>query len=107
MDDLKEKPKLDVDTVRQRHLAAAEFVDAWRIVPRALVAGYGYLVWEVVQWFMALPDPTMSHTALVSTVVGSGAIVIGMYQNSGRKWNGFTYWKKPKGETTKDESASE
>jgi len=110
--------KTDVDVVRRRHLAIAEAVDAWRVIPRLLVAFYGVLFYEVIKWYMALephlpkevlpliekmtPEqiqalmiqaPTTQHTALVTAVVGISAAFFGLYTNSGKKWNGFTPWK--------------
>lgn len=67
-------------------LRAAEAFDAWRSVPRALVAGYGALVWRVSEWFMQLPDPTATQSAFVSVVWGAAAGVFGLYVSTGRKW---------------------
>lgn len=55
----------------------------WRIVPRLMVAGYGWLMWRVSDWFMALPEPTGTQAAFVSTLVGASAAVFGLYVNSG------------------------
>jgi len=102
----------DIDLWRKGQLAVAEFVDAWRIVPRLLVAGYGYVVYTVIMWYKELKPymlegcqsdvvkdcivqaPTTQHAALVTAVVGMAAVVFGLYANSGKKWNGFTYWNK-------------
>ena len=118
----------DIDSWRKGHLAIAEWIDAWRVIPRLLVAGYGYLVWMVVHWYMnlkpALIDkcdvellgqtciteaPSTQHAALVTAVVGMAAVVIGLYVNSGRKWNGFTKWngEAPKTEGVLLEQGSE
>lgn len=69
-------------------LTVAEMVDAFRIIPRVVLVLYGLLVYTVVYWFMGLPIPTTQHTALVTTVVGMAAVVIGLYNNSGRSWGG-------------------
>lgn len=68
-------------------MSAAEIIDAFRGIPRVLVAGYAFLVWKVVDWFMNLPDPTTEHTFLVSTVIGGAAAVFGLYVNSGSGWD--------------------
>lgn len=111
--------KTDVDTVRRRHLAIAEAVDAWRLMPRLLVFAYAWLLVKVVTWYMHLephlpkevlprvaeltPEqiqvlliqaPTTQHAALVTAVVGIAAAIFGLYSSSGKKWNGFTNWKK-------------
>lgn len=103
----------DIDTWRKGHMAVAEWVDAWRIVPRVIVAGYGYVLWHVVKWYMSLEPhiiencniellkevcvvqaPSTQHAALVTALVGISAAVFGLYANSGKKWNGFTNWGK-------------
>jgi hypothetical protein len=43
------------------------------------------MFYEVVQWFMALPDPNNAQAGLVSVVVGAGAAWFGLYVNSGDK----------------------
>ena len=106
----------DIDTYRKAHLAVAELVDAWRVVPRLLVGGYSYLIFVVVKWYMSLEPrmiedcmslvvteciyqaPTTQHAALVTAVVGIAAVVFGVYANSSRKWNGFTFWNYSKPE---------
>jgi len=110
----------DIDAWRRAHLAIAEWLDAWRIIPRAVIAGYTFLMWYVIQWYMKLTPyiiedcdaesfgsicvvlaPTTQHAALVSTVVGIAAAVFGLYAGSGKKWNGFTEWKKKPGSAEK------
>ena len=68
-------------------MSAAEVVDAFRGIPRLLVAGYAYLVWNTVNWFMDLPEPTSQHTFLISTIIGGAAAVFGLYVNSGSGWD--------------------
>ena len=100
----------NIDTWRRIHLAVAEWVDAWRVIPRILIAAYSYLVWFTITWYMALKPymledcivqdmanciiaaPSTQHAALVTAVVGVSAAVFGLYSNSGKKWNGFTKW---------------
>jgi hypothetical protein len=57
----------------------AKTVDAWRIFPRAFVAVYIYLLYEVVMWFMTLPEPNLEQAGLVSILVGAMAAVFGIY----------------------------
>lgn len=63
----------------------ADAFDRWRIVPRGLVGMFCYLLYYVCMWFMGLPDPTMTQAGFVSTVVGSGAAIFGLYTSSGKK----------------------
>lgn len=67
-------------------LGYAEVIDAWRIIPRIILLFYGLMVWDVVTWYMALATPTTTQMGLVTTIVGTAALVIGLYNNSGRKW---------------------
>ena len=43
---------------------------------------YIYLLYEVTNWFMALPSPGAEQAGLVSVVVGAGAAWFGLYVNS-------------------------
>ena len=106
----------EIDTWRKGHLAVAEWVDAWRLIPRMLVGGYAFMMYKVVSWYMNLkPEliencnvellkevcvvmaPSTQHAALVTAVVGIGAAVFGLYASSGKKWNGFTKWGNGEG----------
>lgn len=104
---------MNIDKFRQIHLSIAEALDAWRIIPRALVGLYCYMLYKIVEWYMDLEPymlngcksqtvldcivqaPTSQHAALVTAVVGISAAVFGLYASTGKKWNGFTFWKKP------------
>ena len=110
---------MNIDKIRQIHLAMAEALDAWRIIPRTLVALYCYMLYKIIEWYMTLQPyvidkcvsqnmidciaqaPTTQHAALVTAVVGISAAVFGLYASTGKKWNGFTFWKK------KEEKADE
>jgi len=110
---------MDIDRFRQIHLALAEMLDAWRIVPRALVGLYCWMLYKVVMWYMALEPhlidkcvsqntldcivqaPTTQHAALVTAVVGISAAVFGLYTSTGKKWNGFTFWGNKKEDAPK------
>lgn len=69
-----------------RHLQIAEALDAYRVVPRVWLLGYGLMLYRVTEWFMGLPDPSGPQAALVSTVWGAGAVITGFYVNTGRRW---------------------
>lgn len=100
-----------INKVRMWHLAIGEWVDAWRVIPRVIVAGYAYILYRVVEWYMTLEPyviekctssvvadcivqaPTTQHTALVTAVVSMAAVVFGFYVNGGRKWSeGVKLW---------------
>jgi len=110
-----------VNKFRTVHLAMAEAIDAWRLLPRFLVLGYSWLLVKVVLWFMSLKPvvisgcnvaelaakcmydmPTTQHAALVTAVVGISAAIFAFYTNSGRKWNeGVMKWEAVDGTVKK------
>lgn len=65
------------------HLAKA--VDSWRIFPRIFISTYIFLLYKVVVWYMALPNPTIEQSGLVSIVVGAGAAWFGLYTGTSKK----------------------
>ena len=69
----------------QRWVDLAHAVDQWRIFPRIFISTYIYLLYKVVTWYMALPNPTMEQSGLVSIVVGAGAAWFGLYTGSSKK----------------------
>ena len=73
-------------SVKYYLMNTAHVLDVFRVIPRIMVAGYGYLVWDSFQWFQSLPVPTIEHSILISTIVGGAAAVFGLYVNSGAKW---------------------
>ena len=63
----------------QKVIFIAQAIDSWRIFPRIFVVVYIYLMYESVIWFMALPEPNLEQSALVSVVVGAMGVVFGVY----------------------------
>ncbi len=63
----------------QKVIFIAQAIDSWRIFPRIFVVVYIYLMYESVIWFMALPEPNIEQSALVSVVVGAMGVVFGVY----------------------------
>ena len=57
--------------------------DRLRLFPRAFISVYIYLLYDVCQWFMLLPDPNTQQAGLVSVIVGAGAAWFGLYVSSG------------------------
>ena len=62
----------------------ADRVNSWRIIPRVLMALYGYMAFEVAMWFMGLEAPTTPQVTFVSTIWGAAAMWFGFYVNSGK-----------------------
>jgi len=69
----------------QKWVNLAHAVGQWRIFPRVFISTYIYLLYKVVTWYMALPNPTMEQSGLVSIVVGAGAAWFGLYTGSSKK----------------------
>ena len=69
----------------QKFIFVAQAIDAWRIIPRAFLAVYMYLLYFTTFWFMGLEDPSFEQSGLISIVVGAGAAWFGLYTNSHKK----------------------
>ena len=74
----------------QKSVFAAKTLDAWRIIPRAFLGIYMYLLYYATFWFMELPEPTLEQSGLISILVGAGAAWFGLYVNSAAKEHGDT-----------------
>jgi len=114
---------MKINQIRKMHLMVAEWIDAWRLVPRALVAGYGYLVYDIVQWYQSLHPymlkgctsqvvsdcivqaPTSQHAVIVTAIITLGAAVFGFYSNTGKDWSkGIPVWKEKDDESNNSSS---
>jgi hypothetical protein len=69
----------------QKWIFAAKTIDAWRIIPRAFLGIYMYLLYYATFWFMDLTDPTLEQSGLISVLVGAGAAWFGLYTSSAAK----------------------
>lgn len=67
-------------------LAIAERIDALRLVPRAIMAGYGWIVWETLHWYYVLPNPSAEQTAALGAVITAAGAATKFYVETGRKW---------------------
>ena len=57
----------------------AGLLDKFRVIPRLVMLAYIYAFYKSVTWFMQLPDPTNSQAMYISTIVGAGAALFGLY----------------------------
>jgi hypothetical protein len=64
-------------------MISPEQFDKWRVVPRILIAAYGYMCFKITIWYMSMPDPSAEQTAFVSVVWGASAAWFNFYVNSG------------------------
>jgi len=60
-----------------------ELLSNWRFIPRLLMALYWLAFYQVINWFMLMPDPTTAQAGFVSVVVGAGAGFFGLYVGTG------------------------
>ena len=81
------------DNPYQKWIFIAETVDSWRIIPRAFLSVYMYLLYYTTFWFMELEAPTMEQSGLISVVVGARAAWFGLYANTSKSKADFS----PKG----------
>ena len=59
--------------------------EQWRVIPRLLMIMMLISTYRVVEWYMALPDPTTQQTTLVSIMTGMLSGSFGLFLGSGRK----------------------
>ncbi len=78
------------DNPYQRWIFVAQAIDSWRLIPRAFLSVYMYLLYYTTFWFMGLEDPTMQQSGLISVVVGAGAAWFGLYTNSSKSKGDFS-----------------
>lgn len=79
-------------------LKFAEGLDALRIIPRAILAGYCwfviYITTWILGWYFNLPvaERSIESSGLVlglfTSITGMGSWFLKIYIQSGRKWNG-------------------
>ena len=72
----------------QKWVDLAKTFDAWRIIPRAFLGVYMYLLYYATFWFMDLPEPSLEQSGLISVLVGAGAAWFGLYTSSAAKEHG-------------------
>ena len=74
----------------QKWIFIAQTVDSWRLIPRAFLTVYMYLLYYTTFWFMGLENPTMEQSGLISVVVGAGAAWFGLYANTSKSKSDFS-----------------
>ena len=87
---IRELEDIKNDNPYQKLIFVAQAIDSWRIIPRAFLSVYMYLLYYTTFWFMGLDDPTMQQSGLISVVVGAGAAWFGLYTNSSKSKGDFS-----------------
>jgi hypothetical protein len=64
----------------------AYYLDLYRVVPRAVLSGYGWMAWRVAEWFLTLPNPTLAQAGFPSVVYGVAPLVLNFYMQNGVDW---------------------
>lgn len=75
----------------QKWIHLAQAVDSWRIFPRLFLSVYIFLLYYSTMWFMALENPSLEQSGLISIIVGAGAAWFGLYAGttgSSKKFKG-------------------
>ena len=72
------------DNPYQKWIWLSNMIDAWRIFPRAFLSVYIFLLYYATMWFMALPDPSLEQSGLISVIVGAGAAWFGLYAGTAK-----------------------
>lgn len=64
----------DKPTIKSRLLDLAEIIDAFRVIPRAFLAVYGVLVYNLYTWFIGIATSvkTSCDAALIETLLKNG-----------------------------------
>lgn len=60
-------------------------LNAWRVIPRLLMLAMLVMTYRVVDWFMALSEPTLEQAGLVSVMTGALTGAFGLFLGSGKK----------------------
>jgi len=60
-------------------------LNAWRVIPRLLMLAMLIMTYRVVDWFMALSEPTLEQAGLVSVMTGALTGAFGLFLGSGKK----------------------
>ena len=83
-DRIKELEDIKNDNPYQRLIFIAQAVDSWRIIPRAFLSVYMFLLYYTTFWFMDLASPNMEQSGFISVVVGAGAAWFGLYTSTSK-----------------------
>lgn len=71
---------------KMKWMHLAEVIDAYRLVPRLFMLGYGFLVWDTHMWYTALEAPTTQQVSYADAIYVGAAMLTGWYYQTGRKW---------------------
>ena len=64
-----------------------EYIDKYRIFPRAFCIFYFLMCWQIFSWFVGLPDPNMAQAGFAGAVISMGSAFFGIYVGSRKTAN--------------------
>lgn len=64
----------------------AYYLDLYRVMPRMMLTGYGYMAWLVTMWFIGLKDPTVAQAGFPSVIYGAAPFIMNFYMQNGINW---------------------
>ena len=70
-------------------------LDDWKVLPRLMMLAVTILSYQAVHWFMALSDPSVAQSGLVSVCLGSLTGCFGIWM--GKEQSNVKYTDKPSG----------
>ena len=83
-DRIRELEDQDTRNPWQKVIFMAQAEASWRIFPRLFLSVYIFLLYYATMWFMALPEPSMEQSGLISIIVGAGAAWFGLYAGTSK-----------------------
>ena len=83
-DRIRELEDMETRNPWQKFIFLAQAVDSWRIFPRLFLSVYIFLLYYSTMWFMALPEPSLEQSGLISIIVGAGAAWFGLYAGTSK-----------------------
>ena len=83
-DRIRELEDIKNDNPYQKLIFVAQAIDSWRIIPRAFLSVYMFLLYYTTFWFMDLASPNMEQSGFISVVVGAGAAWFGLYTSTSK-----------------------
>ena len=64
---------------------AHTIVDDWKVIPRLMMLAVTILTYQALHWYMALPDPTIQQSVLVSVCMGALTGCVGIWMGNESK----------------------
>lgn len=72
---------------KEKWLAVAEIVDAFRVVPRLVLIGFSVLCYKAFVWATGLDELSTAQLGLATAIWGAATAWLTFYLNTGRKWD--------------------